>query len=250
MSASRNTEAGQPPRQLSLTFDFRPALERDAFVVAPCNELAVGWIDRWPDWPGNALVLHGPQGCGKTHLADVWRGVSNADVLNDGTTEFDAIRSTAEAGQALLLEDVDKRLSDAPEWQEALFHLYNAVRLAGGTMMMTARHHPSDWTMSLPDLASRIRAVPAIGIALPDDALLADVMLKQFSDRQLEVEEDLVRYVLPRIERSFPAIHDFVDRIDRLALERRRKVARPLAVDLLKQLENRDHPEDARKGDS
>jgi len=223
------------PRQLSLDLPFRTAHGRDDFAVADCNALAVGWIDRWPDWPNGGLVLHGPEGCGKSHLAAVWQALSGATVLNAGAIDTETGRAAAEPGFPLLLEDIDSRLASVPAWQEALFHLYNASRLAGGTVLLTARTLPAVWPIDLPDLQSRIAALPTAEIALPDDQLLEVVMRKQFNDRQLDVQTDLVRYVLPRIERSFPAIRRFVDRIDRLSLERRRKLTRPLAAELLRE---------------
>ena len=225
-------DAGKP-RQLTLNLPFRPALAREDFAVAECNALAVGWIDRWPDWPGAGLILHGPEGSGKSHLAAVWRASSGATELNDGALDLESGRALAERGGALLLEDIDARLAALPAWQEALLHLYNAARLSGGCLLLTARSLPGAWRIDLPDLRSRIAALPAAGIALPDDGLLESVMRKQFADRQLAVQPELVRYVLPRIERSFSAIREFVDRIDRLALERRRKVGRDLAAEVL-----------------
>lgn len=221
------------PSQLSLKLSFRPAQAREDFVVASCNELAVNWVDRWPDWPGHGLILHGPSGCGKTHLAAVWQAQSEAVILSDGALDLQTGRGLAETGGALLLEDVDARLAAVPAWEETLLHLYNAARAAGGSLLMTAACHPTDWRLSLPDLRSRVNALPAAGIELPDDGLLESVMRKRFEDRQMAIKPDLVRYVLPRIERSFSAVHDFVDRIDRVALERRRKVNRALAVELL-----------------
>lgn len=251
MTAASNRTSPQPappdsaPRQLSLNLPFRPALAREDFAVAACNDLAAGWVDRWPDWPESGLVLHGPAGCGKTHLAAVWRAQSGARVVNDAMLDLEAGRALAESGAALLLEDIDSRLAAVPAWQETLLHLYNASRCAGGSLLMTARKRPAAWRVRLPDLKSRLLALPAAAIALPDDAVLEAVMKKRFSDRQLDVPSDLVRYVLPRIERSFSAVHAFVERIDTLALERKRKVNRPLAMELLQRMDRQEPP----KGD-
>lgn len=233
MRARDSGRDAEGPRQLTFDLPFRPALAREDFAVADCNALAVGWVDRWPDWPGAGLILHGPEGCGKSHLAAVWRASSGAAEPGDGALDLEAGRDLAERGGALLLEDIDVRLAAVPAWQETLLHLYNAVRLAGGSLLLTARTVPGAWRIALPDLRSRIAALPAAGIALPDDGLLEAVMRKQFGDRQLAVQPELAGYVLPRIERSFSAIRSFVDRIDRLALERRRRIGRELAAEVL-----------------
>lgn len=237
------------PRQLTLDLPFRTALAREDFAVAECNALAVGWVDRWPDWPGAGLILHGPEGCGKSHLAAVWQASSGAAELDDGALDLEAGRDLAERGGALLLEDIDARLAAVPAWQETLLHLYNAARLAGGSLLMTARRLPGAWPVELPDLRSRIAALPAAGIDLPDDRLLETVMRKQFGDRQLPVQPEMVRYVLPRIERSFSAIREFVDRIDRLGLERRRKVGKDLAAEVLNRTGGPALPADSVEGD-
>jgi chromosomal replication initiation ATPase DnaA len=187
------------------------------FVIAPGNRDAVAWVDRWPDWPAHALAIHGPTGSGKTHLAHVWQARSQA-VFLDAPPAADAPLPAA-----IVL--------DAPQgWPEAaLLHLYNRVREAGGHLLIVSEAPPARWPIALPDLASRLASIPAVALAAPDDDLLVAVMAKQFADRGLEVNEDVLRYVASRVERSFAAAAAVVAQIDRVALAQQRKVTLALA---------------------
>ena len=204
------------------TFDWglRPALGREDFLVAPCNEAAVAWLDRWPDWPGPALAIHGPPGSGKSHLAEVWRHRSGAEALDASALPQGAASHEA---AALVLDGLGGRIDE-----RALLHTYNSVAERGGHLLLTALAPPARWPLSLPDLASRLRVAPAVAIGLPDDALLAALMVKLFADRQIAVAPEVPAYVVPRIERSFEAVTHLVERLDRAALAERRPVTVPL----------------------
>ena len=100
-------------------------------------------------------------------------------------------------------------------------------------LLITARAAPATWSVALPDLASRLRAVPVVTLSAPDDALLRAVMVKLFADRQLAVDENLIAYLATRIERSFAAARAAVEQLDREALRQKRAVTRALAAELL-----------------
>jgi chromosomal replication initiation ATPase DnaA len=208
-------------RQLPLDLEYRPALGMADFFIAPGNRDAVAWIDRWPDWPSHALAIHGPKGSGKTHLAHVWQARSNAVFLDRAPV------SDAPLPAAAIL--------DAPQdWPEpALLHVYNRVRESGGHLLIVSEIPTARWPVALPDLASRLASIPAVALSAPDDDLLVAVMAKQFADRGLEVNEDVLRYVASRVERSFAAAADMVIRIDRMALAQQRRVTLALARDCL-----------------
>lgn len=185
-------------------------------------------IDRWPDWPSPVVILAGPAGAGKSHLAAIWSEKSHARPLVRGeTAEADAIAAAALG--PVLVEDADRAgFSDA-----SLFHLINAVRQSGTSLMMTTRLWPAAWDVTLPDLASRLKAATVVEIGAPDDALLAQVIHKLFSDRQLAVDDKVVSYLVTRMERSLAAAQNVVAGIDRLALSRGSRVTRALAAEVL-----------------
>lgn len=219
-----------------LTFDLAlppPTYAREDFVVADGNREALAWMDRWPDWPAPALSLSGPTGCGKTHLGRIWAARSGAVVMEG--TDFEGksvadLTELADASPAIVIEDAQR----APE--RALFHLYNLMRERRGSLLLISPEPPARWSIALPDLASRLRAAPAVAVAPPDDELLGSIILKQLADRQLHAGPGVVQYLVSRMERSAEAARRVVAALDRRALAERREIDRRLAIDVLADL--------------
>ncbi len=216
--------------QLPLPLGFRPALGREDFLVSSCNAAAVSFIDLWPGWPCPHLVIYGPEGCGKTHLAQVFIKRSGALALD--VADESILGDLARARRAVVLEGAD-RLSGQPGCERFLFHLMNLQKENGSSLLMTADTAPSAWGVRLPDLRSRLLAAQVAGIEAPDDALLEGVFLKLFADRRLDVDADVVQYVLPRMERSFSGVRRLVERLDAAALAKTRRITVPLAREVL-----------------
>jgi len=213
-----------PPAQHALDLRFAPRLGAADFLVSDSNREAFERIGRWPDWRPPALVLYGPAGSGKTHLAHLWcERAGAALVAGDSVTTGDA---AALAGN-LAVDDAD-RAAETP-----LFHLYNLCRERGGSLLLTARAPPAAQRIALADLASRLRALPVVALGPPDDALLAAVLVKHFADRQIGVEPSVIAYLLSRIERSFAGAAAIVAALDRRALSARRAVTVALVREVL-----------------
>jgi len=223
------------PTQLSLNFDHRPAYGGEDFLVADSNRDAVMWIDRWPEWPSPALVVYGPPGCGKTHLAEVFRRHADATRLDHAALARNTARDPASAGGAWIVEDADDYL--AAEAPEALFHLYNQVREGGGSLFLTGKMPPAQWPVALPDLASRLNAAAAVAIGPPGDELIAALLVKLFADRQLKVGAEVIDYLLKRMERSFAAARTLVSALDEAALAERRDITVPLTRKVMETLD-------------
>ncbi|MEQ1953242.1 DnaA regulatory inactivator HdaA [Mesorhizobium sp. CN2-181] len=220
------------PRQLPLDLGHAPGLSRDDLVVSAANRDALALIERWPDWPSPVVLLAGPPGSGKSHLAAVWREMSGAESLTARKLEAD---SSERAGRAYLVEDADAPGLD----QTGLFHLINAMRSGGGHLLLTARRFSSAWGVTLPDLASRLKAATTVEIHEPDDLLLAGVITKLFADRQVEVEANVVQFLVRRIERSLSAAIQTVEQLDRTALERKSRITRAMAAELTAEIEQK-----------
>lgn len=210
-------------RQLPLQLPYRAALGREDFLVGAANAAAVAAIDGWPDWPYGGLLLIGPTGSGKSHLVEVWRGRSGARRYAAGALPGNVVECL-EGASAVAVEDCGPGLDE-----RALFHLLNAAERRGVDMLLTARSASSQWQLVLPDLASRLRRLPAVSMALPDEGLLGALIVKLFADRQISIERGLVDYVVPRLERSFEAVQAFVELADRAAMAERKPVTRALA---------------------
>lgn len=214
-------------QQIPLDLGSRTAYQRSDFHIGKSNADAVGWIDRWPNWAAPILILQGPAASGKSHLAAVWRDMSGAqNIAADQLTKIEA-EDLFHIGEHLVLDGLDPWLGDRGA-ETTLFHLYNMLKEEQKTMMITMRMAPSYADFILPDLASRFRAAPAVSIHAPDDMLLASVLIKLFSDRQLAVNNDVISYILPRMERSFAVAKEIVERADRKALSQKRGISVPL----------------------
>lgn len=217
------------PRQLPLDLPIRTALAAEDFMVGTSNAAAITLIDRWPDWPAPAVLIHGAAGSGKSHLLSVWQARTGADIITgrdvkDGTVGDFSIRGT------LAIDDIDRDLAD----ERVLFHLLNRARESKGTLLLTARRPPGLLEANVPDLRSRLRALPSAEIGPPDDALLQALLVKLFADRQLKVEPAVLQYLVRHMERSAEAAIDIVRELDDRSLADRRRVTRMLAAELIR----------------
>jgi chromosomal replication initiation ATPase DnaA len=215
------------PRQLALALPHAESFAREDFLAGVSNGAALGLIERWPDWPDRTLALVGPEGAGKSHLAAIWAEIAGARRVSARALGETGLMGALATG-ALVVEDASARLDE-----RALFHLLNLVRQEEAFVLITAQAAPASWRVELPDLASRLRAVPVVELSAPDDALLRAVLVKLFADRQLAVDESLIGYLVTRIERSFAGARAAVEELDREALRLKRPVTRALAAELL-----------------
>ncbi len=214
------------PDQLVFDLPHRQALMAEDFLVSQSNAVAVELIDAWPNWPHAGAVVTGPQGSGKSHLAHVWQLRSDAIVIL-GPELGEASIPGPEQRQALVVEDIDRGIGD----QKALFHILNLARESQFSVLLTSRKAPGELDVVLPDLRSRLRALPVVTIDPPDEMLLKAVLVKLFHDRQLQIEPHVVNFLSVRMERSMQAANDVVARLDALSLVRKRKITRAVAAE-------------------
>jgi chromosomal replication initiation ATPase DnaA len=282
--------------QIPLPLPHRAAMDEADFMITASNQEAAAWINRWPDWPAHCLILYGPAGSGKTHLAHMWARKSGVESSPPVSSTGQALegeeakawtylskaksKSLAFAGEGassniigsstpspanskdlaeaksknslplpqepapcltrgertphptFALDNADQ-ISGDKENEESLFHLFNRTRDEKGFLLLTGSAPPALWNIQLPDLRSRLLASQAVAIQFPDDALLGALLLKQFSDRQITIDEHVVNYVLSRLERSASAVRDVVEKLDHASLAAGRKITVALARDVL-----------------
>lgn len=219
--------------QLPLAFIHDAASGRDDLRVSERLEAAVAIVDSWPAWPSPVVILAGPVGSGKSHLASIWREHSGATAIHP--VKGSNAAETAASGP-VIFEDADRAGFDDTE----LFHVINSVRENGTSLMITSRLWPISWPVKLPDLISRLKAATTVEIGEPDEELLSQVIVKLFADRQLYIDDKLVLYIVSRMERSLGAAQTIVARLDRLALSRGTRITRGLAAEVLNELGNFD----------
>ncbi|EJC78722.1 ATPase involved in DNA replication initiation [Rhizobium leguminosarum bv. trifolii WSM2297] len=227
-NADPKRKAGE---QLPLVFSHDAASGRDDLLISERLAAAVSIVDAWPAWPSPVVVLAGPVGSGKSHLARIWRELSGAVDIHP---ELGSDAAIVAAAGPVLFEDADRRGFD----DNALFHVINSVRENGTNLLITSRLWPISWPVLLPDLRSRLKAATVVEIGEPDEALLSQVIVKLFADRQLYIDDKLVLYIVNRMERSLNAAQTIVERLDRLALSRGAKITRALAAEVLNELGN------------
>ena len=217
------------PRQLAFALPHAESLTRDNFLEGPANAAGFALVDGWPDWPNRIMLLVGPEGSGKSHLAAIWAEQAGARSISAHALTAVAVPGALATG-ALVVEDLK-----SPDLDErALFHLMNLAREEAAFVLITARTPPTALQIELRDLRSRLRAVPTVLLLPPDDQLFRALIVKFCADRQLVVDETVVSYLVSRIGRSYAAVRQAVELLDTEALRLGRPVTRALAADLLR----------------
>lgn len=219
------------PRQLVLALDHSVSFAREDFLSGPSNVAALSLVERWPDWPDRIVALTGPEGSGKSHLATIWAEATGARALSAKLLSTANVPGALATG-ALVVEDLEAVDLD----EQALFHLINLAREERAYLLLTSRAAVASFPLTTRDLASRLRAVPAVMVAPPDETLLRSLLMKLASDRQLSFDQSLVNYLVNRIERSFAAAHAAVQRLDHEAMRQHRPVTRALAAEVLRNM--------------
>lgn len=218
----------EPPVQLVLDLPHLVSSGLDDFLISRSNAPAVALVEGWPGWPHSAVAICGPAGSGKTHLAEAWQVRSGAASV-PASQLSEATLHDLEGAPGLVVEDLDRGIAD----ERILFHIFNMARERNLSVLVTSALSPGDLGIALPDLRSRLRALPVAIIETPDDALLQAVLVKLFADRQLAVDPPVISYMTTHMERSMAAARCVVAVADELALSHKRKVSRVLAAEAL-----------------
>ncbi|MCY4195717.1 MAG: DnaA/Hda family protein [Rhodobacteraceae bacterium] len=217
-----------------LPMEFSPVVSRDDsdFIQSDCNRAAYQMVREDRQWPDNRLIVIGPPQCGKSHLVRIWskrvkaRIIGHADIV-------DHEMIAAMRGRAVSVLRADQ-CAGSQELETGLFHLCNEVANTGGRLLLTARRSPVFWPLLLADLGSRLRGSQQVTVHPPDEQLLAALIVKLFSDRQISVPSRVVKYVVARMERTFEAAHALVAEMDQRGLLERKRISLATAAAALR----------------
>jgi DnaA regulatory inactivator Hda len=207
--------------QYALSLTLPTVFTEENFFVSGCNREAWQWIAAWPNW--RALLLHGPEGSGKSHLGHLW-----AEKAQAATIEAKNLGQEEPQKGNWLIEDIEQVAQE-----RTLLHWFNYTKENGGSLLMTSRLSPRELPFTLPDLTSRLMAVAAAHIEQPDDEALRGVIRKQFADRQMKVDEEVISYLVPRMERSLAKARELVETLDKAALAEGKNITIPFVRKIL-----------------
>ena len=215
-------------QQLILDLRSIPSMGRNDYFVSDVNKEAVKWLDAWPNWATFGFIVCGPFGSGKSHLAQVLKALSHGDIIESKDISDENIDQLSEK-KCLIIENIELLRSET-----LLFHLYNMLLENKNNLMLTSKLTMSQIRFELPDLKSRLLSMPQVNIGFPDDRLLKNLLIKQFLDKGILVEMDVIEYLIKRIDRSFEAISKLVSKIDFQSLEKAKKITIPFIKNTIK----------------
>lgn len=205
--------------QIPLNLPYQNSKTAEDFLVSDANKDAFSWV-KTDSPPFSIALILGESGCGKTHLAHIF-----SPVVIQGSELDEAVLSCLSPRVAV------DNVESAPE--VVLFHLYNIAKEQQVPFLMTARKTP---TWQLPDLKTRMRTIPTLTIQPPDDFLMMSLLCKAFISRQVDVDSDVVAYLLTHLDRSYIAIHQIVELADNVSLSQKRRITIPLIKEAIQSL--------------
>lgn len=221
----------KPSEQLPFDFPIFTSQSFDDFAIGECNADAVKHLKMWPNWQHHGLIIVGPNYCGKTHLLQSFKKLTGGLVLHpEKLPEIDVLLTELDKSRPIVLIDNAHDITN----ETALFHIFNSLKEIDGWLLLTSSKPPQQWNVQLPDLSSRLISVPVVKILSPDEGLLKAVLIKQFADRQLMVNDTVINFLITRMERSFEGVQRLVDYLDKAALLKGKNITVPLAREVIK----------------
>ncbi|MBX7145724.1 MAG: hypothetical protein K1X44_00285 [Alphaproteobacteria bacterium] len=220
-------------KQFSLKFQHKNSYLEEDFFVSDSNRIAKNLIDLWPIWPQPIVAIYGPEGSGKTHLAQIWGQKSQSYFFTYSKTNLEQWLQLSKSFKTFVFDDQEEvRKNDKQNFEKFFFHLLNLIKKKKKNLLICSQMPPSRWSVDLPDLQSRLETIQAVPIYPPDDFLITALLVKKFSDYQLTINKRIIDYILTHTERSFVAIHHIVQQIDEYNLASKK----PLNLSLVRQI--------------
>jgi chromosomal replication initiation ATPase DnaA len=204
--------------QLLLDFDYDQNFKDDDFYVGKSNFYAFEVINKWPKWEKNFLNISGEKFSGKTHLANIFLKKFNGIKIEVNSLNDENLKSI-KPYQNIVLEDLNLNINE-----RLIYSLFNIIDQDNKFLLITSTKPISEINFQLEDLRSRTKNCLFANIQNPDDELMFALILKNLSDRQITLDKKLIDFIIKRIERSYGKIFEFIYKIDKISLKKKKSI--------------------------
>jgi len=214
--------------QLLLNFNFSKNYKKDDFFVSKSNFFAFNLIDTWPKWEKNILNIWGEKYSGKTHLSEIFLNKNKGKILDSKKFTFTDSHNLR-IYQNIILEDFSENIDE-----ESIFSLINFVDQNNKYLVINSLKPINEMNFNLKDLKSRAKNSLVAKIDHPDDQLIKVLIAKNFSDRQIKIDNKLIEFTVKRITRSYGKIFEFIYKIDEISLKKKKSIDLKIIKEVLK----------------
>ncbi len=214
--------------QLIFNFPFKKNYLKQDFYVSKNNFNAYKLIESWPKWPSRLINIFGPTGCGKTHLVNILKSKIQSIIISSNKISEEILK-IYKTKECLIIDDFENNIDE-----KTLYSIINQAYQDNKYLIISSPISIKKFETKLLDLKSRFSSFIDIGIDLPTDDLIRVILTKNFSDKQIQVSQKNIEYILKNIERSYEKINSFSNSIDSLSLTK----AQPIKLNLIKKVLN------------
>lgn len=223
-------------KQEIIKFNFK--FKNNDFYVSNKNELAYKMIKKWPEWPTQVVYIYGSEKCGKSLVCKLWKDISQGIYINTSNFIEKLIAQndlTYIQNHNWIIDDVDDIISfEGNKYEEKILNLINIVKTGGkNNILMTSRKMPRFLDSGLKDLISRISSATVIEMRDPDEILLKKIIEKYLNERNIQINNESLNYLINRIERSYKSALKFAKQIDIMSLEKKTKINKSFLKSIL-----------------
>ncbi len=214
--------------QLLLNFNFSKNYKRDDFFVSKSNFFAFNLLDSWPKWEKNILNICGEKYSGKTHMSEIFLKKNKGKILDSTNFSFNESHNLR-IYQNIILEDFNQDIDE-----EGIFSLINFVDQNNKYLVINSLKPINEMNFNLKDLKSRAKNSLVAKIEHPDDELIKVLLAKNFSDKQIKIDNKLIEFTVKRITRSYGKIFEFIYKIDEISLKKKKSIDLKTVKEVLK----------------
>ena len=204
--------------QLLLNFKHKQNFNYSDFYVSKSNYYAFQLIDKWPKWEKNILNIYGEKHSGKTHLANIFLNKNRGIKVNEKEINNELFKKF-KLFENIIIDNYDNKCDE-----KIMYSIFNLVDQDNKYLIINSINPINEINFKLNDLKSRSKNCLFAQIDYPDDELMFAIILKSFSDRQIQIDKKLIDFIIKRIDRSYGKIADFIYKVDELSLKKKKAI--------------------------